>query len=101
MAKVVRVHELGGPEKLVFEEMEIGAPGPGEVRIKVEAVGLNRSEAMFRAGRYPTKPALPTLIGYEACGLIEALGEGVTGFSIGQRVSAHVQLYRDVIAARR
>lgn len=88
MAKVVRVHELGGPEVLRFDEIEIGAPGPNEVRIKVEAVGLNRSEAMFRAGRYPTKPALPTLIGYEACGIVEALGEGVTGFEIGQRVSA-------------
>jgi NADPH:quinone reductase-like Zn-dependent oxidoreductase len=88
MATVVRVHEQGGPEVLRFEEMEVGAPGPGEVRIKVEAVGLNRSEAMFRAGRYPTKPALPTLIGYEACGIVEALGEGVTGFEPGQRVSA-------------
>lgn len=88
MAKVVRVHELGGPETLVFEEMAVGAPGPGEVRIRVEAVGLNRSEAMFRAGRYPTKPALPTLIGYEACGIVEALGEGVEGFAVGERVNA-------------
>jgi len=88
LAKVVRVHELGGPETLVFEEMAVGAPGPGEVRIRVEAVGLNRSEAMFRAGRYPTKPALPTLIGYEACGIVEALGEGVEGFAVGERVSA-------------
>jgi len=88
MARVVRLHELGGPEKLVFEELDVGAPGPGEVRIRVEAVGLNRSEAMFRAGRYPTKPALPTLIGYEACGIVEALGDGVTGFAPGDRVSA-------------
>lgn len=88
MAKVIRVHELGGPEVLRFDEMEIGDPGEGEVRLKVEAVGLNRSEAMFRAGRYPTKPQLPTLIGYEACGIIEALGAGVTGFSIGDRVCA-------------
>ncbi len=86
MAKVVRVHELGGPEVLQFEDIDVGAPGAGEVRIKVEAVGLNRSEAMFRAGRYPTKPALPTLIGYEACGIVEALGDGVSGFAIGDRV---------------
>jgi NADPH:quinone reductase-like Zn-dependent oxidoreductase len=86
MAKVVRVHELGGPDVLRFEEMEIGAPGAGEVRIRVEAVGLNRSEAMFRAGRYPTKPQLPTLIGYEGCGIIEAIGEGVDGFTVDQRV---------------
>jgi len=86
MATVVRVHELGGPEVLRFDDMAVGAPGPGDVRIKVEAVGLNRSEAMFRAGRYPTKPQLPTFIGYEGCGVIEALGAGVTGFKEGDRV---------------
>jgi NADPH:quinone reductase-like Zn-dependent oxidoreductase len=86
MATVVRVHELGGPDALRFEDLDIGAPGPGEVRIKVEAVGLNRSEAMFRAGRYPTKPQLPTFIGYEGCGVIEALGPGVAGFKEGDRV---------------
>ncbi|HWJ70023.1 MAG TPA: zinc-dependent alcohol dehydrogenase family protein [Sphingobium sp.] len=88
MAKVVRVHELGGPDVLRFEEIDVGAPGAGEVRIRVEAVGLNRSEAMFRAGRYPTKPQLPTLIGYEACGIVEALGDGVGGFAPGDRVCA-------------
>lgn len=88
MAKVVRVHELGGPEVLRFEEMTVGAPGAGEVRVRIEAVGLNRSEAMFRAGRYPTKPQLPTLIGYEACGIVEALGNGVEGFAVGERVCA-------------
>lgn len=86
MAKVVRVHEQGAPEMLRFEEMEIGAPGKGEVRIKVEALGLNRSEAMFRAGRYPVKAQLPTFIGYEGVGIIEAIGDGVEGYSIGQRV---------------
>jgi NADPH:quinone reductase-like Zn-dependent oxidoreductase len=71
---------------LRFDEMTVGDPGPGEVRIKVEAVGLNRSEAMFRAGRYPTKPQLPTFIGYEGCGTVEAVGEGVTGYKEGDRV---------------
>ncbi len=88
MAKVVRVHELGPPDVLRFDEIAVGAPGLGEVRIRVEAIGLNRSEAMFRAGRYPTKPTLPTLIGYEACGIIEALGDGVSGFAVGDRVCA-------------
>ncbi|MCW2396407.1 MULTISPECIES: zinc-dependent alcohol dehydrogenase family protein [unclassified Sphingobium] len=88
MAKVVRVHELGPPDVLRFDEIAVGAPGPGEVRIRVEAIGLNRSEAMFRAGRYPTKPTLPTLIGYEACGIIEALGDGVSGFAVGDRICA-------------
>jgi len=86
MAKVIRIHELGGPDVLRIEDLAIGDPGPGEVRIRVEAVGLNRAEAMYRAGRYPVKPQLPSLIGYEGVGVIEALGEGVEGYEIGQRV---------------
>lgn len=86
MSKVVRFHEYGGPEQLRIEEMEIGAPGPGEVRIRVEAIGLNRSEAMFRAGAYVQAPKLPSSIGYEGVGVVEALGVGVRGFSPGERV---------------
>ena len=86
MVKTVRIHELGGPEVLRIEDLEIGAPGPGEVRIRVEAVGLNRAEAMYRAGRYPVEPQLPSLIGYEGVGTIETLGPDVTGFAIGDRV---------------
>jgi NADPH:quinone reductase-like Zn-dependent oxidoreductase len=86
VAKLIRIHTLGGPEVLQIDDLEVGEPGPGEVRIRVEAVGLNRSEAMYRAGRYPTKPQLPSLIGYEGVGTIEALGEGVEGFAVGQRV---------------
>lgn len=86
MAKVVRIHTLGGPEVLQIEEMPVGEPGAGEVRIRVKAVGLNRAEAMYRAGRYPTKPRLPSLIGYEGVGTIEATGPGVEGFAVGERV---------------
>ena len=86
MAKVVRIHTLGGPEVLQIEDADVGEPGPGEVRIRVEAVGLNRAEAMYRAGRYPVKPQLPSLIGYEGVGTIGALGAGVEGFAIGERV---------------
>jgi NADPH:quinone reductase-like Zn-dependent oxidoreductase len=86
MAKVIRVHELGGPEVLRIEDLDVGDPGPGEVRIKVEAVGLNRAEAMYRAGRYPVKPQLPTLIGYEGVGTIEAVGQGVAEYKEGDRV---------------
>ena len=53
MAKIVRIHSLGGPEVLQVEDSAVGEPGLGEVRIRVEAVGLNRAEAMYRAGRYP------------------------------------------------
>jgi len=86
MAKVIRVHRLGGPEVLEIEELDIGAPGAGEVRIKVEAVGLNRAEAMYRAGHYPVKPHLPSLIGYEGVGTIEAVGPGVADYKEGDRV---------------
>ena len=86
MAKVVRIHELGGPEVLRIEDLEIGQPGPGEARIRVEAVGLNRAEAMYRAGRYPVPCDLPSRMGYEGVGTIEALGPDVGGFTVGQRV---------------
>ncbi len=86
MSKVVRFHEYGGPEQLRIEEIDVGAPGPGEVAIRVEAIGLNRSEAMFRAGAYIQAPKLPSLIGYEGVGIVEAPGSGVRGFSPGDRV---------------
>ena len=86
MSSVVRIHEHGGPEVLRIEELEVGVPAAGEVRVSVEAIGLNRSEAAFRAGLYPLKPALPSLMGYEASGVIEALGAGVERFAKGDRV---------------
>ena len=86
MARVMRFHETGGPDKLVIEDIDIGAPGPGHVRIRVEAVGLNRAEAMYRAGNYPVRPQLPSLIGYEGVGTILAVGDGVTDYTVGQRV---------------
>ena len=86
MAKVVRIHEQGEPEVLRFEEMEVPAPGRGEVRLRVRAIGLNRSEAMFRRGAYPVHPKFPTLIGYEGVGVVQAVGPGVEGFAVGDRV---------------
>jgi NADPH:quinone reductase-like Zn-dependent oxidoreductase len=85
-SRVVRVYEPGGPECLRLEDRDVGAPGPGEVRLHVQAIGLNRSEAMYRAGRYPVRPQYPTLMGYEAAGEIEALGPDVQGFAVGERV---------------
>src|SRR5580698_4508207 len=86
MSKVIRFHEYGGPEKLRIEDLDIGAPGSGEVRIQVEAIGLNRAEAMYRAGRYQPAQKFPSLIGYEGVGIVEALGSDVRGFSPGDRV---------------
>jgi NADPH:quinone reductase-like Zn-dependent oxidoreductase len=86
MSKVIRVYRHGGPEELRTEDLEIGEPGTAEARLRIEAIGLNRSEAAFRAGSYPVIPKFPTLIGYEGVGIIEALGPGVEGFKIGERV---------------
>ena len=93
MTKVVRVHRHGAPDVLQIEDLPVENPGKGEVRLRIEAIGLNRSEALFRAGTYPQRPTLPTLMGYEAVGIVEALGEGVGEFSRGERVCV-LPMYR-------
>ncbi|WP_336489894.1 zinc-dependent alcohol dehydrogenase family protein [Methylobacterium nigriterrae] len=87
MARVVRFHEIGGPEVLRVEDIEVPAPQAGEVQIRVKAMGLNRAEVMFRTGQYVTEPSFPAILGYEAAGIVEAVGTGVTGFSVGDAVS--------------
>ncbi|MDK1373565.1 MULTISPECIES: zinc-dependent alcohol dehydrogenase family protein [unclassified Sinorhizobium] len=87
MVRVVRFHELGGPEVLRIEDVDVPAPGPGEVQIRVKALGLNRAEALIRAGAYIETPTLPSGLGLEAAGIVEALGEGVEGFAPGDAVS--------------
>jgi NADPH2:quinone reductase len=88
--KAIRVHELGGAEKLTLEEIDRPVPKPDEVLIKVAAAGINYADTMMRSGTYLTKPDLPLTLGYEAAGTIEALGEAVTSLQIGQRVLATV-----------
>ncbi|MFF5017513.1 zinc-dependent alcohol dehydrogenase family protein [Streptomyces sp. NPDC001165] len=86
-ARTVLFHELGGPDVLTVEEVELPAPGPGEVLVKVEALGLNRAEVLFRAGTYYYQPTLPaSRNGYEAAGEVEAVGEKVTAFAPGDPV---------------
>jgi NADPH:quinone reductase len=85
MSKVVRFYETGGPEVLRFETMEVGAPGPGQVRIRHVAVGLNFADTYFRSGIYPVP--LPSGIGNEAAGVVEAIGAGVTDLRVGDRVT--------------
>ncbi len=85
MAKAVRFYETGGPEVLKYEDVEVGDPGPGEVRVRHAAVGLNFADTYFRLGYYPAP--LPNGMGVEAAGMIEAVGEGVTGFAPGDRVT--------------
>ena len=75
MAKIVRFHELGGPEVLRIEDAPDATPHTNEVRLRVEAIGLNRAEIMFRLGRYLEEPRLPSRLGYEASGIVDAVGE--------------------------
>jgi len=84
--RIVRIHRLGGPEVLQLERGEVGDPAAGQARVRIEAIGLNRSEAVYRSGQYLVPPKLPSLMGYEASGVIDALGAGVTGFAVGDRV---------------
>ncbi|MFD6344666.1 zinc-dependent alcohol dehydrogenase family protein [Streptomyces roseolus] len=87
--RAVLFHGLGGPEVLSVEEVPLPAPGPGEVLVRVEAIGLNRAEALFRAGTYYYPARLPgSRLGYEAAGTVEAVGEGVTAFAPGDPVMA-------------
>lgn len=85
MVKAIRFYETGGPEVLKLEDVQVGDPGPGEVRIRHAAVGLNFADTYFRLGYYPAP--LPNGMGVEAAGTIEAVGEGVTGFETGDRVT--------------
>jgi NADPH:quinone reductase-like Zn-dependent oxidoreductase len=87
MPKVVRFHEVGGPEVLKIEDVAVPEPGKGEVRLKVEAIGLNRAESMFYHGQYVYQPKLPAGLGYEAAGVVEAVGQDVDKSWIGKRVS--------------
>lgn len=87
MSRIVRFHEIGGPEVLKVEDVTVPAPKAGEVQIRVKAMGLNRAEVMFRTGQYVTQPRFPAILGYEAAGIVEAVGPEVTGFAVGDAVS--------------
>lgn len=86
-AKTVRIHRLGGPEVLEIENLPLPEPREGEVRIKVQAIGLNRAEVMFRTGQYVEQPQLPSRIGVEASGVVDVLGPGVHGIQLGEKIS--------------
>ena len=85
MARAIRMHRAGGPEVLRVEEVEVPDPGPGEVRVRHVAVGLNFADTYFRTGLYPVP--LPNGIGVEAAGVVEDVGEGVTNVAPGDRVT--------------
>ncbi|CAL9531255.1 L-threonine 3-dehydrogenase [Nocardiopsis dassonvillei] len=88
MSRTVLFHEYGGPEVLTLADAPPGEPGAGEALVRVDAIGLNRAEALFRSGRYiePVR-RFPARLGLEAAGAVEALGPGVTGLRVGDEVS--------------
>lgn len=85
MALAIRMHRTGGPEVLQAEQVEVGTPGPGQVRLRQAAVGLNYADTYFRNGTYPVP--LPAGMGVEAAGVVEAVGEGVDHVAVGDRVT--------------
>ncbi len=87
MVMAVRVHETGGPDVLTWEELEIGEPGAGEVRIRHTAIGLNFIDTYFRSGLYPAPNGLPFIPGNEGAGVVLAVGEGVSHVKPGNRVA--------------
>ncbi|SRR6266404_1197706 len=87
MARIVRFHQLGGPEVLKIEEMDLRQPEKGEVRLQVQAIGLNRAESMFMHGSYLEDPKLPATLGYEAAGIVTAVGPGVDPGWLNKKVS--------------
>ncbi len=84
MTKAIRFHETGGPEVLRFETVEVGEPGPGQVRVRHTGIAVNFIDIYFRIGRYPAP--LPNGLGSDAVGVIEAIGPGVTFLAVGDRV---------------
>ncbi|MEP4034758.1 quinone oxidoreductase [Roseibium polysiphoniae] len=87
MVQAIRVHETGGPEVLTWEKVEIGEPGPGEVRIRHTAIGLNFIDTYFRSGLYPAPAGLPFIPGNEGAGVVLTVGEGVSHVAPGDRVA--------------
>ncbi|HYC54699.1 MAG TPA: quinone oxidoreductase [Candidatus Binatia bacterium] len=85
MSRAIRIHETGGPEVLRFEDFDPGPPGPGWVRIRHTAIGLNYIDTYHRSGLYPLP--LPCGLGLEAAGVVQAVGEGVTDLGVGDRVA--------------
>jgi NADPH2:quinone reductase len=86
MVAAVRVHKTGGPEVLTYEEVEVASPGPGQVRVKQHACGVNYIDTYFRSGLYPA-PSLPFIAGNEGAGEVVAVGPGVTDVKVGDRVA--------------
>ncbi|MDB3945525.1 quinone oxidoreductase [Gammaproteobacteria bacterium] len=90
MSHAIKIYQTGGPDEMRWEPVEIGDPGPGEIRLRHSAVGLNFIDVYFRTGTYPP-PQLPFTPGLEGAGIVEAVGDGVEGFTEGDRVAYAAQ----------
>ena len=86
--QAVMLTKKGGPEVLQVVELPIELPGPGQLRVRVQAAGVGATDLIMLAGNYPFAPKIPFVPGYEVAGVVEAIGGGVTGFDLGQRVAA-------------
>lgn len=86
VVKAVRVHAQGAADVLSYEDVDVGSPGPGQIRVKQSACGLNYIDVYMRSGLYPL-PELPAVVGMEGAGTVEAVGEGVTHVAVGDRVA--------------
>lgn len=86
MTKAIRIHEFGGPEVMKLEDVEVPAPGPGEVKLTHNAISVHFADIMIRQGIYFLKPDLPATLGLEGVGIIDEVGRDVTGFAAGDRV---------------
>jgi NADPH:quinone reductase len=91
MPKAVRVHSYGGPEVLKYEDVEVGKPGPGQVRLRQHAIGVNYIDTYFRGGMYPA-PSMPFVLGNEGAAEVVEVGEGVTHLKAGDRVGYVITL---------
>ena len=87
MVAAVRVHKHGGPEVLTYEEVDIPAPGQGQIKIKQHAAGINFIDTYFRMGMYPSPVGMPFIAGNESAGQVIAVGPGVTDVKVGDRVA--------------
>ncbi len=92
MVAAVRVHKIGGPEVLTFEDIQIAAPGEGQIKIKQHACGVNFIDTYFRSGLYPSPVGFPFVSGNEGAGEVTEVGPGVTNFKKGDRVAYVVPL---------
>jgi NADPH:quinone reductase-like Zn-dependent oxidoreductase len=87
MSRVIEFSEAGGPEVLKFKNVEVPEPGPGQVRIRVKAIGLNRAESMWRHNEYIEPVKFPARLGYEAAGTVDSVGKDVSAIAVGDEVS--------------